>query len=160
MTTEAREQLLKGIATFDAPGPVATDITPRDWYINRRTGWPWPGLIARSGDGEELAEARRRAASRIRVLRLFMADDRLVIHPLYSLLPRERVSAARAEIRSLREIFARPAPRPGRPDLAGVWDGAASRDGAALPEAPDCAPGASPGPAASFPRRGGRDLSP
>lgn len=122
-----------------------------------------PGILGRRGDAPELAEARHRAASRIRALRVAIAGVRhyaVQAGPTYRLSPAacERVIAATNEIRSLREIFKRPASRPGRPDLAGL--GAASRDGGAQPEAPERALVASSGPAAVFHVRGGRDLSP
>lgn len=133
----------------------------RDWSINPRTGWPWPGIIGRREDSPVLAEARHRAAIRIRVLRVEITY--LVTSPAYAdglmtVIRNERLTDARAEIRSLREIFKRPASRPGRPDLAGLL-GAASRDEGAQIRTSDATSGSlRPGPIAVCPG-GDRDLS-
>jgi hypothetical protein len=115
--------------------PAATEF-PGGWHIDPRTGWPWPGIIQRREDDQAIAEALHRAATHIRTLRkriaLELTNARYEGSPVVAALRRERTYAARDEIRALRDIFARPAPRSAaRLDLAGSpGGGAESRDGA------------------------------
>jgi hypothetical protein len=140
---------------------VTTDITPSDWYINPRTGWPWPGVIARREHDDGMALVRQRAAREIRALRFELAYNRTHRHDdsLVNTITDARLAEVRIAISRIRSIF-RPAPRAGRPDLAGLLGGRSERrDGDAQREAPDLDQATSPGPAAVR-VHGGRDLTP